>query len=337
MKVYELHHRPGLEALVLADRPSAPLQPNEVRLRVRAVSLNWRDTYLLKAASAGELKRPVVPVSDGAGEIIEVGAAVSRFKTGSRVIANCCPSWIEGPLTERHMAAGLGIGVDGMLAQEVVLPEEALVALPEHLSFEEGATLPCAGVTAWNALFEIGRVRPGDVVLVLGTGGVSLFALQLARAAGAEVIVTSKSAEKLSRASTLGATHAIDYIATPDWSARVLALTSGRGADIALDVGGPGTFDQSVAALRFEGNLILIGTLTGFGGAIDTLAMIRKATRVSGVYIGPRRMLETLAHATHSSRMHPIIDGVYDFTEASQAYERLGSGEHFGKVVIAIR
>jgi len=334
MKAYELQAREGFDALTLVDRPAQELGPTKVRVRVRAVSLNFRDLGM--ARGARKRSRPVVPVSDGAGEVIAVGEKVNRRKVGDRVAANFFPTWIDGELGETHHANALGGSIDGMLREEVVLDEQAWVTIPEHLSFEEAATLPCAGVTAWNALFEAARLQPGDTVLVQGTGGVSIFALQLARAAGATVILTSSSDAKRERARLLGAAHTIDYRATPAWGEAARNWTGGRGVDIGIEVGGPGTFDQTVAALRFGGTVSILGVLTGTKGEINTYAVFYKVARIHGVYVGSVRMFEALNRALEAATLQPIIDQVFPFEEARAAYEHLASGAHFGKVVIRL-
>lgn len=339
MRAYELHPNDGLDALQGVERPSRPLQPGEARLRVRAVSLNYRDLIVARGTKSAKRPRPIVPASDGAGELIELGPGTSSpFAVGERVAANFFPSWIEGPLSDAHHAAALGGGNnDGMLAEEVIVPAASLVRVPAGLSFEEAATLPCAGVTAWHALFVGGRVGPGDTVLVQGTGGVSLFALQLARAAGARVIATSSSAEKRARAEALGAWKTIDYKANPDWGKAALALTEGRGVDLVVDVGGPATFDQSVLAARYGGTVSILGVLTGTSGEVNLYRVFHKNLHVSGVYVGSRRMFEALNQAIEVNGTRPVIDRVFPFEEARGAYEHLASGAHFGKVVISLR
>jgi len=334
MKAYELQRKEGFDALTLVERKSRVLAPNDVRVRVRAVSLNYRD--LKVAHGAVQRSEPIVPTSDGAGEVFEVGSAVTRWKKGDRVAANFFPTWIDGDFSAEHHPKALGGGQDGMLAEEVVLHESAWVRIPEHLSFEEASTLPCAGVTAFNALFRSASLQPGDTVLVQGTGGVSIFALQLAVAVGARVILTSQSAEKRERAKQLGADHVLDYKATPKWGEAALAWTQGRGVDIAVEVGGPGTFDQSVAALRFGGTLSLIGVLTGTKGEVSTYALMHKAARVAGVYVGSVGMFDAFNRALSASGTKPIIDRTFSFDQARQAYEYLASGQHFGKVVIRL-
>jgi len=333
MRAYELQPRDG-DALTLVDRRAPALGPGDVRVRVRAVSLNFRDLTIAKGAR--KRKAPVVPASDGAGEVLEVGSAVTRFTRGDRVAAAFFPSWQAGELSDYHHARALGGTHDGMLAEEVVLAESAWVRIPDRLSFEAAATLPCAGVTAYHALFEAARLGPGDVVLVQGTGGVSIFGLQLAKAAGARVIVTSSSAAKRERALALGADHVIDYKADLAWGDSARAWTGGRGADIVIEVGGPGTFDQSVAALRYGGTMSILGVLTGVRGEVSTYGVFHKALRIAGVYVGSVAMFESFVRALEATRIEPVIDRTFGFTEAKDAYAYLASGAHFGKVVIRV-
>ncbi|WP_394838458.1 NAD(P)-dependent alcohol dehydrogenase [Pendulispora rubella] len=334
MKAYELQPKEGFDALTLVERQRRELAPNDIRVRVRAVSLNYRD--LKVAGSAAQRSEPIVPASDGAGEVLEVGSAVTRWKKGDRVSANFFPTWLDGEFAGEHHPKALGGGQDGMLAEEVVLHESAWVRIPEHLSFDEASTLPCAGVTAFNALFRSASLQAGDTVLVQGTGGVSIFALQLAKAAGARVILTSSSAEKRERAKQLGADHVLDYKANPKWGEAAFALTQGRGVDIAVEVGGPGTFDQSVAALRYGGTVSLIGVLTGIKGEVNTYAIFHKAARVAGIYVGSVAMFDAFNRALAASAIKPVVDRTYAFDQARQAYEYLASGQHFGKVVIRL-
>lgn len=334
MKVYELFPEEGLAALQLTDRPEAPLAPQEVRVVVRAVSLNYRDLVVLRGSKTRA--RRIIPTSDGAGEVIEVGSAVTRLAVGDRVAASFFPTWLDGPLSDAHHAAALGGRLtDGMLAEQVVLPETAWVRTG-GLSFEQAATLPCAGVTAWNALHEAATLRSGDTVLVQGTGGVSIFALQLARAAGANVIATSSSADKRARLSAMGASHTIDYLETVQWGDAVRALTGGRGVDITVEVGGAGTFDQSVKSLRFGGTMSILGILAGTSGAVDTHAFVHKNLRIHGVYVGSVVMFENLLRAVEVAKIEPVIDRVFPFERARDAYEHLASGKHFGKVVVRV-
>lgn len=334
MKAFELHPEEGFDALRLVERPRPAVNAGDVRVRVRAVSLNYRD--LMVARGSKKRAKRIVPVSDGAGEVIEVGADVRRLAAGDRVAAAFFPTWLDGPFAEEHHANALGGSLDGMLAEEVVLPERAWVKIPSRYSFEQAATLPCAGVTAWHALFEAAAVQPGDTVLVQGGGGVSTFALQLARFAGAGVIATSSSAEKRARLEQMGALATIDYTADPKWGEAVRAAAGNRGVDLVVEVGGAGTFDQSVAALRYGGHMSLLGILAGTQGPINTYAIFHKNIRIHGVYVGSIAMFERLVRALERSTIAPVIDRVFPFDEARAAYEYLASGAHFGKVVIRV-
>lgn len=337
MRAYELHPRDGFAAVTLVTREPGVLTPHDVRVRVHAVSLNYRDLSIARGAA----KRPpagarVIAASDGAGEVVEIGGAVTRVKVGDRVAATFFPEWIDGPFRGVFHTRALGGNLDGMLAEEAIVREDALVHVPTHLTLEEAAALPCAGVTAWHALFEAAHVGPGSTVLVQGTGGVSIFGLQLAKAAGARVIVTSKSPQKRARALAMGADHVIDYQATPTWGDEAYAW-SGQGVDVVVDVGGPGTFDQSLAALRFGGTMSILGVLTGIRGEVNTYGIFHKALTVRGVYVGSRQMFEALNRALTVTGSKPVIDRVFPFEAARDAYEYLASGAHFGKVVVQVR
>lgn len=335
MKAYELHPEEGFSALQIVDRPEpATLGDHDVRVRVRAVSLNYRD--LVIARGSKKRTKRVVPVSDGAGEVIAIGDKVTRVKVGDRVTASFFPTWLDGAFGEEHHANALGGSLDGMLAEQVVLAESAWVKIPSHFSLEQAATLPCAGVTAWNALYEAAALRTGDTILVQGTGGVSIFALQLARATGAHVIATSSTAEKRARLEQMGAARTFDYREDPRWGEAVRAATGGRGVDIAVEVGGAGTFDQSIKAVRYGGTMSLLGILAGTQGPIDTYSIFHKAIRVHGVYVGSVAMFEDFVRALEASKIEPVIDQVFPFTEARAAYEHLASGAHFGKIVIRV-
>jgi len=334
MKAYELQPRDGFDALTLVDRPAPALGPTDVRVRVRAVSLNFRDLTIAKGAR--KRKAPIVPASDGAGEVVEVGSAVTRCAPGDRVAGAFFPTWQSGDLSDYHHSRALGGGQDGMLAEQVVLPETSWVRIPSRLSFGAAATLPCAGVTAYHALFEAASLRTGDVVLLQGTGGVSMFGLQLAKAAGARVIITSSSEAKRERARALGADHVLDYKTDAAWGETARKWTGGRGVDVVIEVGGPGTFDQSVAALRYGGTMSILGVLTGVRGEVNTYGIFHKALRVAGVYVGSIAMFEGLIRALESTHIEPIIDRTFGFGEVKEAYAHLASGAHFGKVVIRV-
>lgn len=336
MKTWELQRRPGFEALTKTERPSPSVGTHEVKVRVRAVSLNYRDLLVARGAEKN-LSSPRVPTSDGAGEVVEVGASVTRWKVGDRVMANFFPHWVDGELNDAHHASALGGTLsDGMLREEVVLPEHAWVQIPQGYSFEEASTLPCAGLTAWQALFEVTSLRPGETVLLQGSGGVSVFALQLAKAAGARVLMTSSSAEKAARLRELGAEEVIDYRADAKWGERAKALTGGRGVDLVVDVGGQATFDQSSAALRYGGTMSLLGVLTGGRGEVSLNAVFYRRQTVHGVYVGSVSMFERFVAALERTGIKPIIDRVFPFDEARAAWEHLASAQHLGKVVVSV-
>jgi NADPH:quinone reductase-like Zn-dependent oxidoreductase len=334
MRAYELRDY-GIEQLALAERPDPRPGPGQVAVRVRAVSLNFRDTLVVKGLYSRKLHLPLVPCSDAAGEVIAVGEGVKRFRAGDRVSANFMPLWVEGRLNDERARTALGAAVDGVLAEQVVFDQQALVQIPEMLSFEEASTLPCAGVTAWNALMVAGGLRASETVLVLGTGGVSIFALQFARMAGALVMITSSSDEKLARARELGADVGINYKTTPDWEDKVRELTARRGVDHVIEVGGAETLPKSVRAVRFGGHVALIGNLTGRGG-VDIVPIFMKALRVSGVLVGSREMFEDMNRAIAHSGLHPVIDRVFTFDQAAEALRYMESGAHFGKIVIRV-
>ncbi|MGV3625136.1 MAG: zinc-dependent alcohol dehydrogenase family protein [Archangium sp.] len=326
MKTWELQPK-----LTLTERPSQEVGPLDVKVRVKAVSLNYRDVLIARSA-----KQPRVPVSDGAGEVIAVGDKVTKWKVGDRVMGSFFPSWVDGELSDAHHAIALGGGSDGMLREEVVLPEHSWVRAPKGWSFEEAATLPCAGLTAWQALFEVAEVKPGNTVLVQGSGGVSVFALQLARKAGARVIATSSSAEKAKSLREMGASDVIDYRAEPKWGEKVKELTHGHGVDVVVEVGGAATFDQSVQALRYGGTMSIIGVLTGGRGEVNLHAMFAKRQRVHGVYVGSTSMFDRFVAALEETGIRPMIDQTFEFAKAPEAYEHLASAQHFGKVVIRV-
>jgi NADPH:quinone reductase-like Zn-dependent oxidoreductase len=278
----------------------------------------------------------VVPLSDGAGEVVDVGPGVDRFAIGDRVAGAFMQSWTAGRLEPHHGSSALGGAIDGTLAERVAFADSGLVRIPNHLSFEQAATLPCAAVTAWNALFEAATTRPGETVLVLGTGGVSIAALQLARAAGARVIATSSSDAKLARVRELGAAATINYKTTPSWGEEAVRLTGGVGVDHVIDVGGAGTFAQSLAAVRLGGTISYIGVLTGRTTELDIGQVLMKSARVHGIFVGSRAMFEAMNAAITEHQIQPVVDRVFPFAQAAEAYRYLESGAHVGKVVIAV-
>ncbi|HMD31335.1 MAG TPA: NAD(P)-dependent alcohol dehydrogenase [Candidatus Acidoferrales bacterium] len=335
MKAFQIVGAFGLENLKLVDLPDPQPGPGQVLVRMRAASLNFRDLVVIKGGYGSKQTVPRIPVSDGAGEVAAVGAGVTRVKAGDRVLCSFCPPWIDGPVTQEYVDASLGCYVDGVLSEYVVISGDAVLPIPAHLSFEEAATLPCAALTAWNALFVADHIGPGQTIVVQGTGGVSLFALQFARMAGAQVIATSGSDRKLARARELGAFGGINYKTTPDWEKEVRKLTGGRGADHIVEVGGAGTLNRSLACVRMGGMITMIGVLAGANADIRTTLILFKSVHVQGIFVGSRAMLESMSRAVSLHSLHPVVDRAFPFAEAPAALRHLESGAHFGKVVIA--
>ena len=336
MNAYQIQELTGPSGLRRVELAEPTVGPGQVTIAVRATSLNYRDLMMTQGQYNPRLPMPCVPLSDGAGEVVEVGPGVTRFALGDRVAGCFMPGWEAGPPTVNGGKSALGGGGIGMLAERVVLPEGGVVRIPNHLSFEEAATLPCAAVTAWHALFEGAgtRVKAGDTVLVQGTGGVSVFALQFARMAGARVIATSSSDAKLERVRALGASDGINYKTTPDWDVAVQNLTDDEGVDHVVEVGGPGTLPKSMKSVKVGGQIALIGVLTQ--GEINPLPLVMKSIRLQGIYVGSRLMFENMNRAISLSGLKPVIDRVFPFDQALAAYEHLASGSHLGKVVIQV-
>jgi NADPH:quinone reductase-like Zn-dependent oxidoreductase len=336
MKAYEIKEAVGIDGLVLNEQRAEPeAGPGEIKIRVRAAALNYRDLLVAKGAYRGGTKPSVIPLSDGAGDVIATGAGVSRFKTGDRAAGAFFPRWAAGAITAEATAAALGGGSDGMLADYVVLPESGAIHVPAHLTDAEAATLPCAALTAWNAVVAMGKIKAGETVLLLGTGGVSLFALQFAKMHGARVILTSSSDTKLERAKALGADEVINYRATPDWDKAVGALTDGRGADLVVEVGGPGTLERSIRSVRVGGRIAMIGVVTGTG-QVDPRPLISRAIRLQGIYVGSLEMFRAMNAAIGANKLVPVIDRTFPFDRAREAYAHLATGSHFGKIVITL-
>jgi len=337
MRAYQLLPGAGIDGLQAVDYPDRDLGLGEVRIRMHAVSLNYRDLMVASGDYLGSVDDPVIPCSDGAGEVLAVGPGVTRVQVGDRVAGSFFPLWIDGAPTPARIRHGLGGDIDGMLAEEVVLHEDALALVPPGLSFIEAATMPCAAVTAWNAIFvSSNHVKPGDTVLLLGTGGVSILGLQLARAAGLRTIVTSSSDDKLARARALGAHHTINYRTIPEWHEEVLHHTGGQGAAVVLEVGGKGTVNHSVAAAAMGGTVAVIGGVSGFGGEVNPVSLLHSAKRLVGVYVGSRTMLEDVMRFADVNGIKPAVDRVFSFGQAQEAYRYMASGAHFGKVVIDV-
>ena len=332
-----LRRTDGSYRLTVEEAPLPVPAAGEVLVRVHAASLNHRDVYVLKGQYPMPPRPQLVPLSDGSGEVVEIGSAVKRFRPGDLVAATFFQRWIGGRPAADALASALGGQLDGMLSDYVCLSEDGLVRIPEGYSFEEAATLPCAAVTAWNGLFQRGRMKPGDNVLVLGTGGVAIFGLQFAVAAGGRPIVISSSDAKLERATQLGAVASINYSNNPKWAESVRAATGGGGVHQILEVGGRGTLQQSLASLAAGGHVALIGGLAGFGGDIPVMALLHANATASGVYVGSRADFEAMNAFIERHQIRPVIDRVYEFADVEAGYERLESGRHFGKVVIRLR
>jgi NADPH:quinone reductase-like Zn-dependent oxidoreductase len=336
MKVYEIPHgATKLDDVRRAERPDPKPGPSDVLVRIRAAALNYRDHAIITGKYRYGLDRDTIPCSDAAGEVVAVGASVTRFKVGDRVVPTFFQVWIDGAPPKNR--AALGAPLDGTLAEYISLHEDGWVAMPKSLSFEEAATLPCAGPTAWNALMAAGtRIKPGDTVLCLGTGGVSMFALQFARAAGARVIVTSSSDEKIQRAKSLGASDGVNYKTHPDWDKEVLALTGGRGVDCVIENGGMGTLARSMQCVGWGGKVALIGVLSGPAGNANPHDLMFKNASLQGIGVGSRALLEQLIQAVEINRIKPVIDKVFPFDQAADAFRLQASGNFLGKIAITI-
>ena len=336
MRLYRLGNLGSFDALQQseADDPRPGLR--EVVVAIRACSLNHRDLNIIAGGySSVPLKPRAIPLSDGAGEVAVVGAGVTRWKVGDRVAPIFVQRWLGGKLKPEYMPSALGGPSDGVLAERIVVNEEGLVRIPPHLSFEEAATLPCAAVTAWNAVFVRGALEPGQTLVTLGTGGVSLFAAQFARMTGARVIATTGSDAKVARLRALGVGDVINHRTTPDWDARVRELTDGRGADLIVEVGGPGSLSRSIAAIRYCGHISAVGNLAG-KSTIDPAMLFAKRASLCGIQVGSRDMFEDMNRAIEVGALRPVIDRVFGFDDARAAYEHLAAAQHFGKVVIRV-
>lgn len=333
MRAFELKGF-GVDSLKLVKRPQPRPGPREVLVRMKAASLNYRDLMTVLGEYNPKLTMPRIPFSDGVGEVIGIGDQVTRVQPGERVASAFFRHWVDGVLTPEKAISALGDRIDGVLAEQVLLHEDGVVHVPACLSDEEAATLPCAALTAWHALTAGPGLKPGDTVLIQGTGGVSIFALQFARLAGARVIATSSSDEKLDRVRTLGASDGINYRHVPDWDRRVIELTAGQGVDHIIEVGGAGTLAKSLQAVRIGGRISLIGVLTGKTGEINPLPILFKNACVQGIFVGSRVMFEAMNRAIEVSGLRPVIDRAFGFEQAPDALRYMQSGAHFGKIVL---
>ena len=341
MKVYQMGEQQGLQSLQMSERPDPTPGFGQVVLRVRMVSLNHRDLLALSGSYGARRPATRIPVSDGVGEVIAIGEGVANVALGERVICGHFAGWLSGSWTPAHLANDLGISQDGWLAERIVVPAAALIAVPPNLSDEQVVSLPAAGLTAWNAVVGIGRVKAGDLVLTLGTGGVSIFALQLARMHGARVAITSSSDDKLARMRAMGAEITVNYRTQPDWAAAVMQASGGSGADIVVETGGLASLGQSIAAAANNARIGLIGALaSGGGGPAASLpnfsTIVVKNLALHGITVAPRSMLLDLVRAAASNGLTPVIDRSFDFDQAPAAYAHLKSGQHIGKVIIRV-
>jgi NADPH:quinone reductase-like Zn-dependent oxidoreductase len=332
MRAYQVK-TPGIDGLAEVELPQPKLGPRQVLVKVAACALNYRDLAVAQGKYRAPTKPNLIPLSDGAGEIVEIGPGVKRVKVGDKVASCFFQHWTGGVPGPEQQGSALGGAIDGMLAEYVVLEEEGVVKIPPHLSVQEAATLPCAGVTAWHAVVEHGWTRAGQTVLVQGTGGVSIFALQFARALGAEVIATSSSDEKLTHAKRLGAAHGINYKTTPEWDKAAVEITHG-GVDQVVEVGGAGTFMRSLGAIKTGGKISLIGVLSAPQGEFNPLMILAKRANVQGISVGSLQMFEAMNRAISVNGIKPVIDKVFPFAEVKDAFRYLESAKHFGKVVI---
>jgi NADPH:quinone reductase-like Zn-dependent oxidoreductase len=337
MRAYQLPKSgSGIDALVKIERPEPKPAHRQVLVKVGACSLNFRDLGIVRGTYRAPVADNIIPLSDGAGEVIAVGDGVRRVKVGDKVAGCFFQRWPAGDASADAHTSALGGGIDGMLAEYAVLEEDGVVKLPPHLSVEEGATLPCAGVTAWHAMFVHGGLIAGRSVLLQGTGGVSIFGLQFARMTGITAIITSSSDAKLARAKELGASLGINYKSTPDWDKSAMEFTGGRGVDQVVEVGGAGTLARSFGAIRVGGKVSMIGGLSGAATELDPRLIFGRRANVQGISVGSTQMFEAMNGAITANGIKPVIDKVFGFDEVKAAYQHMASGAHFGKIVIRV-
>lgn len=335
MKACQIHSTGGFDGLKRVELDEPKPAAGQVLVGLRAASLNFRDLMVM-SGNYGKVNLPIIPLSDGAGEILAVGEGVTAWKVGDRVAGTFFQNWLRGPLHKGVSESALGGSIDGVLAEQVIFSAEGLVRIPKHLDFAEAATLPCAALTAWNALVTHGQVSASDTVLLQGTGGVSLFALQFAKMHGARTIITSGSDEKLVRAKELGADETINYRTTPDWEREAYHRTGKAGVNHVVEVGGSDTFGKSLNALAFGGTISVIGGVSGFTTQTPLIDIIGRNALIRGIYVGSREMFEAMNRAIERHELQPVIDKKFAFEDTADAYRHLQSGAHFGKVVITL-
>ncbi len=336
MRAWEIISDGGVDALALNERPDLEPGPGQVLMKIHASSINYRDLTTIEDPVSRKLPFPTVPNSDAAGEIVALGAGVEGMAVGDRVASCFFEDWPAGPISAAIMNTALGGARQGVLAEHVVLNAGGVIPIPPHLSWRQAATLPCAALTAWHALNQPHPVRPGETVLLLGTGGVSVFAQQFCNIMGARTIVTSSSDAKLARMRTLGAAETINYRNNPDWERDARQLTRGIGVDRVVEVGGPGTLQKSISATRVGGHVALIGILSGVAGTVSPTDIMRKSITVRGIYVGSRQMFSEMNAAIAHHRLDPVIDESFAFEDARTAYHRMREAAHFGKLVIDV-
>ncbi len=334
MRAIELSGGTGFDHLKIIEAPDPAPGPFEVLVRMRAVSLNYRDLLMVHGVYGRSMPATITPFSDGCGMVEAVGEKVSRVKVGDRVATLFFQNWLAGKPTPAALASALGMPIPGAGRELATFHEDGVSKVPEFLSDEEVATLPCAALTAWRALFEDARLQPGDWVLLQGTGGVSIFGLQFAKAAGYRTIITSSSDDKLERARAMGADHVINYKTTSEWGAAARAITDGHGVDFVMEVGGAGTLTQSMKAIALGGHIAIIGVLGGASEPLQIGAMIGTGAKLQGVMVGSRAMFEAMCQAIDAHRIVPVVDKVLPFTQVVAAFEAMQAGEHFGKIVL---
>lgn len=334
MRAYELGAQGTVDTLRMVERPDPSPGPGEACIRFHATSLNYRDHMIINLIDSDRKPEDRIPLSDGAGEVVAVGDGVRGVEPGDRVMVSLFAAWLDGPLHPGHFGSDLGGGCDGTLAELGVFPASALVRIPEGLTYEDAACLPCAALTAWNLLVDFARIKPGQTALFLGTGGVSVFGIQFAKMLGARAVVTSSSDAKLKRARALGADFTVNYATNRNWGTTVNKLTG--GADVICETGGPATLEQSVKAAAFNARIGLVGMLGGVGERTDPLDLLWKNITLKGILVGNRRQLGEMTQAVAANGLRPVIDKVFAFEEAVEAYRHLAAGAHFGKVVISI-
>lgn len=336
MKAYEIEEF-GIENLAISERAEPEPKAGEILVRFQAASLNYRDLMVVSGTYNPKMKRPAVPLSDGAGEVVGLGDGVTKWAIGDRVMPIFAQRWYDGDSSEEKRRTSLGAGAqwDGVLREYGTFNEESVVRIPDHLSYEEASTLPCAAVTAWNALVVSGKLKAGESVLTLGTGGVSVFAAQFAKMFGARVVSTSGSDEKLERLRELGIYETVNYREREDWDAAVLEIVGKPGVDHVVEVGGSGTLDRSINAVRIGGHVAMIGALTGAAGFNPTTVFM-KAIRLQGIFTGSRQTFEDMNRAISVNKLKPVIDRVFEFDEVPEAFRHMETASHFGKIVIKI-